>query len=75
MLQIFIISLVLVGIAIVGLGVNIFFRKQKFPETEVGKNKNMRALGLSCVKCDEMRKFREAQKFKNIKIDVAKLQL
>jgi hypothetical protein len=35
----------------------------------------MRALGLSCVKCEEMRKFREAQKYKNLKIDVAKLQL
>jgi hypothetical protein len=32
MVQIFILSFVLVGIAILGLGVNIFFRKQKIPE-------------------------------------------
>lgn len=75
MFQTFIITSVLVTIAILALGVNIFFRKQKFPETEVGKNKRMRSLGISCVKCDEMKKFREAQKFKNLRIDIKKLSM
>ncbi len=75
MAQIFIISLVLVAIAFVGLGINIFFRKTAFPETEVGKNKDMKALGLTCAKCDEMRKYRQMKKYKNLTLDIDKLSI
>ena len=73
MIQTLLIVTVLVGLAFLGLGFNIFFRKKLFPETELGKNKNMKALGLSCAKCDEMRRFREMKRFKNVSIDFSKV--
>lgn len=75
MAQVFLIVAVLVGLAFLGLGFNIFFRKTLFPETEVGKNQNMKALGLSCAKCDEMKKFRDARKYKQVSIDFKKLSI
>ena len=75
MAKVFLIVLILVGIAFLGLGINIFFRKLAFPQTEVGKNKNMKALGLTCARCDEMRKFREKKKFTQLSLDVSKLDI
>lgn len=37
------------------LGFNIFFRKKSFPETEIGRNREMRKLGLACPKGEEKR--------------------
>ena len=51
---ILLVAVVLIAISFIGLGVNIFFRKDgKFPETEIGQNKEMKKLGITCVKCDE----------------------
>jgi len=75
MLQVFLVVAVLVGLAFVGLGFNIFFRKIAFPENEVGKNKNMKSLGLSCTKCNEMKRFREIRKYQTVTIDIKKLSL
>ena len=45
---IFIIVAILLGLALVGLGINILFRKNgKFPETHIGKNKAMKDRGNS----------------------------
>lgn len=75
-MEVLIVSVVLVGLAFLGLGINIFFRKEgKFPETEVGKNRKMRELGISCVRCDEMRKYNEALKKRNKRINPATLKL
>lgn len=50
------ISIVLVGIAGIGLAFNIVFRKNgRFPQTSVGKNKKMRELGLNCAKSEEIK--------------------
>lgn len=73
MMSVFLLVVALVGIAFLGLGINIFFRRLSFPETEVGKNKHMKSLGLTCARCDEMKKFREQKKFSNITLDLAKL--
>lgn len=75
MAQLFLIVAVLIGLAFVGLGFNIFFRRLAFPESEIGKNKQMKSLGLSCVKCDEMKKFRNTQKFKKVSLDIQKLSI
>jgi len=48
------IAIVLIAIVFIGLGFNIFFLKKKFPETEVGHNKEMRKLGLKCARTEEM---------------------
>ena len=47
---IFIIVAILLGLALVGLGINILFRKNgKFPETHIGKNKAMKDRGIHCA--------------------------
>lgn len=56
MLKILIAAVVLVGICFIGLGFNIFFRKDgKFPETEIETNREMKKLGIRCAKEEEMR--------------------
>ena len=46
----FIIVAILLGLALVGLGINILFRKNgKFPETHIGKNKAMKDRGIHCA--------------------------
>ena len=53
---------VFVGIAFIALGFNIFFRKKKFPQTEIGRNKEMRKLGITCAKSEEIKCRREIDK-------------
>lgn len=53
-LTVLLVSVVVLAIAMLGLALNIIFKKDgKFPETEIGHNKAMRDRGISCVKCDE----------------------
>lgn len=62
-LTVILISILLVGLAFAGLGVNILFRKNgRFPQTEVGSNKNMKNLGITCTKQDEMKAFRKEKR-------------
>lgn len=75
MLQVFLIVFVLIAIAFIGLGFNIFFRKSRFPETEIGHNKKMRELGLTCVKCDEMKRINNIKRYKKLELDIAKINL
>ena len=50
-LKLFLVVLVVVALAIVGLATQIIFKKNgQFPDTHVGHNKNMRKLGIRCVK-------------------------
>jgi hypothetical protein len=75
-MKVVLLSIVLISISFIGLGISIFFRKNgKFPETEIGKNKNMRRLGITCVKCDEFRRAKQLNKRRNIKIIPARLKL
>ncbi|TSA36169.1 MAG: hypothetical protein D4R64_08250 [Porphyromonadaceae bacterium] len=63
LLTVFLITIVLVALAFAGLGVNILFRKNgKFPQTEVGSNKNIKNLGITCTKQDEMKMYRQERK-------------
>ncbi len=53
-LTIFILSLVLLGVALIGLGVQTFFSKKKaFPETRVGHNKKLRKQKIYCIKTEQ----------------------
>lgn len=62
-IELFFLVVGLMVIAVTAMGFNIFFRKnKKFPETSVGKNKDMRKLGLSCAKHEEIRCRREIDK-------------
>ena len=44
----------LLTIVFFAIGFNIFFRNKKFPKTSIGGNKEMRKLGLSCARHEEI---------------------
>jgi hypothetical protein len=49
-MTLFIITSLLVGLAVIGLGISIFFtKKRQFPESHVGRNKAMQERGIDCV--------------------------
>jgi hypothetical protein len=73
MLTYLIIVLAIVVISFVFLGFNIFFRRKSFPETEIGRNKEMQKLGLTCPKCDEIRDHRKKKTIP--RIDPGKLRI
>ncbi len=81
-MKIFLLAVILIAISFIALGVSIFFRKNgKFPETEIGKNKKMRELGIYCVMCEEKiqwKKMKKAQKSiirpDQLKIDLTRLR-
>ena len=53
-LTILIASVILVLLALAGLGLNIFFRRNgRFPDTEISTNPAMKNLGITCAKHDE----------------------
>ena len=50
-MTLFLVTLVLVGLGVFGMCFNLLFRKDgRFPEYEVGSNKEMRRLGIRCMK-------------------------
>ena len=50
-MAVFLVTLVLVAAGVFGMCFNIIFRKDgTFPEYEVGSNKEMRKLGIRCMK-------------------------
>ncbi len=54
LLKLIIIAAVAVGLAVIGLGIQIFFsKKKKFPDNHIGANKNMRKLGIKCASAEE----------------------
>ncbi len=59
MTQLILIAVIIVALSILLLGINIFVFGRKFPETEVGKNKNMKRLGLRCPQCEERARYRK----------------
>jgi len=59
MLATILLTLIIVGIAIVFLAINIIVKKNgKFPEIHIGKNKEMAKRGIKCTASQD----REAQK-------------
>lgn len=74
MLKTLLLTLAIVGIAMLGLCFNLVFRKKPFPETHVGHNKEMKKRGIMCVKAMdalEQKKAWEKQnnKYANLKFD------
>ena len=53
MWQVFLVVLVLVGLCVLGLGVNILFFKKEFPKYDVGSNEEMRKRGIRCYKDED----------------------
>lgn len=53
MWPVFLVILVLVGLCVLGLGVNILFFKKDFPQYDVGSNEEMRKRGIRCFKDED----------------------
>jgi len=50
LLTVFIIVVILLGIALVGLGITMLIKKNgKFPQIHIGKNKAMQDRGIHCA--------------------------
>lgn len=59
-LKILLLSVVLIGFSMLGLALNILLKKNgKFPSYQVGHNKDMHKMGISCVKHDERKAHRK----------------
>ncbi len=55
-IKVFIITIIIIGLALLGLGIQTFFsKKKKFPETRVGHNKEMRKRKIYCIKTEQKR--------------------
>ncbi len=62
LIKLILISVVLIGIAGIGLGVQVFFsKKKKFPDTKIGHNKEMKKRKIHCPQTQD----KIAQKRKN----------
>jgi hypothetical protein len=60
-LKVLILSFVLIGISFLGLGFRaLFLRNGRFPQTSIGKNKEMAKLGITCVKHDEIKCWKQS---------------
>ena len=53
MWPVFLVVFVLVGLCVLGLGVNVLFFKKEFPKYDVGSNEEMRRLGIRCYKDED----------------------
>ncbi|HEX2394216.1 MAG TPA: hypothetical protein VHI78_02660 [Bacteroidales bacterium] len=71
MIQFLFIVILITAISLLLLGINIYVFGKKFPETEVGKNRNIMRLGLTCPSCEERAHYR---KVRPVKIDVRSLK-
>jgi len=55
LLKMILITVVLLGLAFLGLGIQIFFSKRrKFPEYEVGHNREMAKRKIRCMKAEQV---------------------
>ncbi len=75
-MKVFILSALFVAFAFVALGIRIFFvRGGKFPETEVGRNRKMRELGITCAKCEEQQQWNRMKGNKRPRLHPSKLKV
>lgn len=62
-LKILLISLAMLSLSMLGLMLNILVKKKgRFPAYRVGHNKNMKKIGIDCVKHEELRCHRKKLK-------------
>jgi hypothetical protein len=58
-LIVIILSVGILGLCFAGLAITIIVKENgTFPETEVGRNKNMQRLGIRCTKQEELNRWR-----------------
>ena len=62
----FLAALVFVGLAVLLLGVNIFFFRRPFPDGEISTNPEMRKRGIKCAQEEELEMLEEASSLQDI---------
>ncbi|MDA3894155.1 MAG: hypothetical protein PF517_21045 [Salinivirgaceae bacterium] len=70
-MEVVLLALGLVGIAVLLLGFNIFFRKKEFPDSHLSHNKEMVKRGIVCAKAMdriERKKLKASLKFEGLQI-------
>lgn len=66
MVKILIITVALLGISMIGMALNILIKKNgKFPAYRVGHNKEMKKLGITCVRHEEIKCHKKRLKEEN----------
>jgi hypothetical protein len=66
-IELLLLVLGLLTLAILAMGINVFFRKnKKFPQSSIGGNKEMRKLGLKCAKHEEIKCRRDIDGRENV---------
>ena len=56
-LKVLLLSIILIAISLIFLATQIILKKGgRFPKTSIGHNPDMRKLGITCAKCEELRK-------------------
>ena len=61
-LKLLLLSVAIITLSLIGLAISMLIKKGgKFPSSSVGKNKAMRERGITCVKHDELKCYREAK--------------
>ena len=53
-MKVFLAAVVFVGLAVLLLGVNIFFFRRPFPDGEISTNPEMQKRGIKCAKQEEL---------------------
>ena len=53
-MKVFLAAIVFVGLAVLLLGVNIFFFHRPFPDGEISTNPEMKKRGIKCAKQEEL---------------------
>ena len=63
LLTLIVVFSIVIALCMVGLGISMLLRKNgKFPETEIGSNKNMRKMGITCTKQEEIRRWKKMKR-------------
>ena len=58
-MKVFLAAIVFVGLAVLLLGVNIFFFHRPFPDGEISTNPEMQKRGIKCAKQEELERLAE----------------
>jgi len=65
-MKVFLAAVIFVGLAVLLLGVNIFFFKRPFPNGEISTNPEMRKRGIKCAKEEELEMLAEQKSGKKV---------
>ncbi len=58
--KLILLSTVIIALSLIGLSIRMLVKKGgKFPSSSIGKNKEMKARGITCVRHDELKCYRE----------------